>query len=397
MSALSAYRVLDLSEGVGGEYCAKLIADFGAEVIKIEPPDGGSPTRRLGPFASNPLAATQAANESSGLFAYLNTNKHSVTLNLGTGAGRQTLAELLEHVDVVIDDHQSGWLGQLGLDPQAYQDRWPGLIVCSVTAYGQNPPQERRHATDLTVFHSSGWGYHTPGGGYDEQPPLKGPGRFLVSYEAGMEAAMYVAAALIERQESGKGQFIDVSKYEVMASRADYVLAQFVAGEMDVRTDRGAYDLAGPGGIFACRDGFVYAWLAMPAHWEALRQLLDDTEWMDDFPERWLELGLTPERVALCRKHLGAWAKTQNKDEAAEQAQKLGLTLVAVNYTRDLIASPQYDHRQFFHELAHPVLGQVLYPTVPYKLSETPAKINSPAPLLGQHTETWLQPLSEGS
>jgi len=165
------------------------------------------------------------------------------------------------------------------------------------------------------------------------------------------------------------------------------VLAQMVAGEMNVSTDRKAFDLAGPAGIFPCQDGYVYIWLSAPAHWDGLRKLLSDTAWMDDFPANWLERGCTPERVALCRHHIVQWLKTQNKHEAAEKAQTLGVTLVAVNNASDLVASPQYQFRNFFVELQHPVLGKSLYPTVPYQLSATPARPARAAPLLGQHND----------
>lgn len=201
---------------------------------------------------------------------------------------------------------------------------------------------------------------------------------------------MYVVSALYEREESAKGQFIDVSKHEVMASRSDYVLAQFVAGEMNVREGRDAYDLFGPAGIFPCKDGFIYVWMATVQNWQAYQELLGNPQWAKEFPERWLELELTPERVAKVRHHLCEWLQTKGKDEAAEEAQKLGLTLVAVNYPKDIVRSPQYIHRGYFAEVTHPVLGRALYPTVPYKLSETPARISSPAPLLGQHTAQRL-------
>lgn len=388
MSALGKYRILELAEGVSGECCGKLLSDFGAEVIKIERPGAGSPTRRMGPFGGG-----GPAQERSGLFAYLNTNKHSVELDLNSSVGAATLARLLDRVDVVIDDHESGWLESVGLAPAFIGERWPGLVICSITAYGQNPPPDRRHAEDLTVFHSSGWGYHTPGGGYEDLPPLKGPGRFQVSYEAGMDAAMCVVAALFEREASQLGRFIDVSKHEVMASRSDYVLAQLVGGDLDVGEGRGIYDLHGPSGIFPCRDGYIYVWMATPNEWAAYQKLVGQPEWAKDLPVDWLMMGLTPERIALCRRDLCEWLKTKGKDEAAVEAQKLGLALVPLNNTEDLMASPQYQHRKYFVEVDHPTLGTVSFPTVPYRLSETPARINTPAPKLGQHTEQQLAAL----
>lgn len=385
MTALSAYRVLELAEGVGGEYCGKLLADFGADVIKIERPRSGSPTRRMGPFGPD-----GPEHERSGLFAYLNTGKSSVTLDLATDAGVRTLARLMDQVDVVIDDHESGWLAGVGLDPARVEEQWPAAVLCSITAFGQNPPDDRRHAEDLTVFHGSGWGYHTPGGGYDELPPLKGPGRFLVSYEAAMDAAMCIASALYEREESGRGRFIDVSKCEVMASRSDYVLAQFLGGAMDVSTSRGAFDLNGPGGIFPCRDGYIYVFMATPAHWQAYLQITGNPEWARDLPPDWLMQGLTPDRIANCRRDLCEWLRTRDKEQAAAEAQALGITLVPVNAPKELLAHPQYRHRGYFAEVTHPVLGTAFYPTVPYKLSETPARISAPAPLLGQHSAERL-------
>ncbi|HEY6131773.1 MAG TPA: CoA transferase [Halioglobus sp.] len=391
MSALRGIRVLELSGSVSGEYCGKLLADFGAEVIKLEPPECGSPTRHHGPFA--PVGNDP---ERSGLFAYLNTNKCSVALDVVTAGRHGALDTLLDKVDVLIDDHPDGWLESIGLAPGITCERRPRLVLCSITAFGHATPEDRRHAEDLNVFHSSGWGYHTPSPVRDEQVPLKGAGRFLPSYEAGLDAALCIVAALYDRESSQLGRFIDISMQEVLASRADYVLGQMVAGDMDVSAARTAYDLHGPAGIFPCRNGYAYIWMSAPAHWDALRQLLGHPAWMDSFPPHWLERECTPERVAQCRTHIADWLRTQDKHEVSAAAQKIGLTLVAVNNAQDLINSPQYDYRGYFSEVAHPVHGSALYPTVPYKLSETPARITTPAPLLGQHSDDWVAGLMNG-
>jgi crotonobetainyl-CoA:carnitine CoA-transferase CaiB-like acyl-CoA transferase len=381
MSALQGFTVLELCEDVSGEYCGKLLADFGARVIKLERPGCGSPTRAMGPFA-------QCGDdpERSGLNAYLNTNKCSLALDVCSPDGAATLAQLLQHADVVIDDHRAGWLRDVGLHPERVGETHPELVLCSITAHGNTQPADRLHAQDLSVFHSSGWGYHTPSAAADSQPPLKGAGRFLPSYEAGLDAALCIVAALHDREDSALGRFIDISKQEVLASRADYVLAQMVAGDMNVSTSRTAYDLHGPANIFPCRDGYVYIWMSAPAHWDALRKLLGAPHWMSDFPDNWLERECTAERVAQCRHHITQWLQTQDKHDAAAAAQGLGLTMVAVNNASDLNASPQYQFREYFSAVEHPDQGRALYPTVPYKLSVTPACIDSPAPRLGQHT-----------
>lgn len=377
--------VVELAEGVAGEYCGKLLADFGAEVIKIEKPDGGSPTRHLGPFV-----AGGEDPERSGLFAYLNTNKSSVAIDLQCTTGVDALDKLLERADAVIDDHAPAWLAGVGLDPATFQQKYKSSTLCTITPFGQDAPEERASAEDLTAFNASGWAYHSPSGMDDDAPPLKGPGRFLVSYEAGLEAAMCVVACLCGRDSTGRGRFIDISKQAVMASRADYVLAPMVAGEMDTSTSRTAFDLWGPAAIFPCRDGFAYIWLSASSHWEGLRKLLGHPEWMDQFPENWLERAVTVERVATTRHHIREWLRTQDKNAVAAAAQELGVTLVPVNEAHDLWQFPQFAHRKFFVEIEHNVLGRALYPTVPYKLSETPVRIFAPAPLLGQHTVSAL-------
>jgi crotonobetainyl-CoA:carnitine CoA-transferase CaiB-like acyl-CoA transferase len=375
--ALEGLRIVELAESVAGEYCGKLLADFGAEVVKVERPGSGSPTRALGPFKGD-----EAHPEKSGLFAFLNTNKRSVALDIETD--RVLLDWLLEKADAVIDDHNPGWLDALGLGEEGLRERHPGLSVCAITPFGLTAPPERAHATDLTVMQASGWSYHTPSAADSGRPPLKGAGRFMASYEAGLEGAMVLTACLIDKEAGAAGRFIDVSGQAVLAGRIDYVLGQMIAGDMDVSTSRHQYDLGGPAGIFPAKAGFVYIWMSAPSHWTGLAELLGHPAWMKDFPANWLERGLTAERIATVRKHLGAWLLTQDKDAAADAAQSLGLTMVPLNDAGDLIRSPQFAHRGFFTELDHPEIGTALSPGVPYKLSATPATIAKAAPLLGE-------------
>jgi crotonobetainyl-CoA:carnitine CoA-transferase CaiB-like acyl-CoA transferase len=186
--------------------------------------------------------------------------------------------------------------------------------------------------------------------------------------------------------EAGEGgRVIDVSMQAVLASRMDYVLAQMAAGDMPVGDSRHALDLGGPAGYFRCTDGYVYLWLSAPAHWEALGALLGQPAWMNDFPPRWLELDCTPERVALCRSELSQWLATQAKHTVSAEAQQLGITMVSVNQPADILACEQFAYRGFFSTLSHPVLGTAPYPGVPFKLSQTPARFERPAPSLGEH------------
>jgi crotonobetainyl-CoA:carnitine CoA-transferase CaiB-like acyl-CoA transferase len=391
MTALSNIRIVELSGGVAGEYCGKLLADFGAEVIKVEPPQG-SPVRALSPFAGN-----DRGPDASALFAYLNTNKRSIVLDLESDGGRDALARLVARADVVIDDHAPGWLETVGINPDMVGASHPGLTLCTITPYGRTNAKADVLAEDLTLFHAGGWGYHTPGGVDPAKPPLKGAGRFIVSYEAGMEAALCVSAALFDQHRSGHGRVIDISKQRVMASRLDYVLAQMLVGDMDVTEARGAFDLGGPASIMPCADGFVYLWLSDTRMWWAMHDLMGKPDWMLEFPEDWLQKGCTPERVALSRQYFTQWLKTQNKHEVAAEGQKRGIMVVPINTAPDLMDSPQYQFRQFFTELDHPVVGSASYPTVPYRFSATPAVLAAPAPSLGQHSKAILDSVTQGA
>ena len=373
MSALTGIRIVELAESVAGEYCGKLLADFGAEVIKIECPDHGSPTRAMAPIIGG-----DGGPEHSALFAYLNTNKRSVVLDVSCAAGVEKLHDIIATADAVIDDHTPSWADI----PRGH----PNVVFCSITPYGGAAPPEFQNAKSLNVFHSSGWGYHTPSHPDPAKPPLKGPGRFLTDYEAGLDAALCVAASLFFHLHTGRGEFIDLSQHAVLASRADSVLGRFITGEVAPENTREDYDQQGPASFFACTDGFVYLYLTSRNHWVGLKKLMGQPEWLDAFDDDWLEFSVTPDKVATFQRGFAAWVAGLTKDAAAEEAQRLGVPLVPVKSAADLKNSPQYRHRGFFHDVTHPVLGSAAYPGVPYLMSASPARITSAAPALGQHT-----------
>jgi crotonobetainyl-CoA:carnitine CoA-transferase CaiB-like acyl-CoA transferase len=370
MAALTGFRVVELAGSVAGEYCGKLLADFGAEVIKIEEPRCGSPTRAMAPVFGD-----GAGREGSALFAYLNTNKRSAVLDVTSEAGAQRLHELLATADAVIEDRATN-----------LADRHPSVVFCAITPYGLGAAPEFENAKSINVFHASGWGYHTPSHPDPMRPPLQGPGRFLPDYEAGLEAALCVASALFGRLHNGSGESIDISAQAVLVSRADCILGRFITGEVPAEGRRDDFDQQGPASFFACADGFVYLYMTSGAHWLGIKTLMGDPQWLNAFEDDWLEFSVTPEKVAEFQRGFAAWVRDLAKETASEQAQRLGVPLVPVNGATDLYQSPQYQHRGFFKELRHPVLGDATYPTVPYVFSASPAELSSAAPALGQHT-----------
>lgn len=364
MSALSGIRIVELAESVAGEYCGKLLADFGAEVIKVEPPGRGSTTRYLAPLVAD-------GPEGSGLFAYLNTNKLSVELD----AAAEELTRLIGTADAVIVDRASD-----------RAEQHPDVVFCSITPFGHGAAAEFDNVKSINVFHASGWGYHTPSHADPAQPPLQGPGRFLPDYEAGLDAALCVVSALFRRLHTGGGEFVDISQHAVLVSRADCILGRFITGEVPAHGTRDDYDQQGPASFFACADGFVYLYVTNRAHWLGVKALMGHPKWLDDFDDDWLEFSVTAEKVATFQRGFAAWVKELPKETAAEAAQRLNVPLVPVNDAADLRASPQYRHRGFFREIRHPVLGRASYATVPYRLTASPAETAFAAPALGQHT-----------
>jgi len=372
MSALSGFRVVELAESVAGEYCGKLLADFGAEVIKLEAPGCGSPTRSMSPIVGD-------GAEGSGLFAYLNTNKQSVVLDVASASDLERMHRLIAGADAVIEDRATGW-----------SERHPNVVFCSITPFGHGVAAEFENLRSINVFHASGWGYHTPSHADPARPPLQGPGRFLADYEAGVDAALCVASSLFGRLHTGQGEFIDVSQHAVLASRADCILGRFITGEVTAEGDRSDYDQAGPAAFFGCADGFVYLYMTSRAHWLGLKTLMDHPDWLEAFEDDWLEFSVTAEKVAAFQRGFATWVRDLPKEDAADQAQRLGVPLVPVNGAVDLHRSPQYRHRGFFQQVRHPVLGTAAYPTVPYAFSVSPAEIITGAPTLGQHTAMVL-------
>ena len=388
MSALTGITIVELAESVAGEYCGKLLADFGAEVIKIERPPGGSPTRGMAPIIGERDGAD--ARERSGLFAYLNTNKRSVLLDATDTSGNAILHKIIASADAVIDDHTSAWAQTAGLSAADVQHRHRDVVFCSITPYGQGVTQEFDKLKSCNVFHSSGWGYHTPSHADPAKPPLNGPGRFLADYEAGLDAALCIASALFRRLHTGRGNYVDVSQQAVLVSRADSILGRYITGEITPRNNRNDFDQQGPASFFACADGFVYLYITNRSHWTGVKKLMGQPKSLDAFDDDWLEFSVTEEKVATFHREFAAWVNARCKEAVTEEAQRFGVPLVPVNEADDLHDSQQYRHRGFFRDVTHPVLGTAPYPTVPYLLSASPAEIVRPAPRLGEHTAEVL-------
>lgn len=372
--ALAGITIIEIAERPAGENTGKLLSDFGATVIKVERP-GGAPTRRMGPFK----------NGESALFAFLNTNKKSVVLDLTKPADRATLDTLLAKANGLIDDHDEAWGARHGLTAAEVAKAHPHLVHCAITPFGQGAPAEWQNARSINVINAGGWAYHSPSEMPHEKPPLKGAGRFLPDYESAIDAAMATLASLHRQRKTGKGQFIDLSEVEVQLNRIDCVLDRMVAGDADPSDERTAYDMGGPGTSFAAKDGHIYLFMTTKGHWNGLCKLMGDPAWAKLFREDWLEFDCTKDNVGRFREHFSEWIAGQEKLAISEAAQKGGVAMVPVNTAADLPQHEQFIHRGFFQQAEHPAFGTVAYPTVSYKMSASPVRVVTPAPALGAH------------
>ncbi|MFS0849801.1 CaiB/BaiF CoA transferase family protein [Novosphingobium panipatense] len=370
--ALAGLLIVETAERPAGEYTGKLLADLGAQVIKVECPKG-APTRHMGPYHKG----------ESTLFAYLNTNKQSVALDLEDTGEQALLDRLLARAHGLVDDHSEAWTQRSGLSPGHVARRHPHLVHTIVTPFGQGAPRDLQVLRSVNVINAGGWGYHSPSEAPPDKPPLKGAGRFLPDYEAGIDAAMATMASLLRLRRCGKGQFIDISEVEVQLNRADAVLGRMLAGEADPSAARTAYDMGGPGTSFACIDGHVFLFMTTSLHWKALCGLMGDPDWSRNFRQDWLEFDCTPANVAAFRQNFASWIALRQKHAVTVAAQKAGVAMVPINTAADLPVHEQFVHRAFFQPADHPTFGPVAYPGACYRMSATPAGVRAPAPALG--------------
>ncbi len=368
MSALAGLTIIETAERVCGEWAGRLLADFGAEVIKVERP-GGSPTRRYGPHVAG------KNGDEGAVFAYCNTNKKSVVLDLDSEAGRTALSGLLARAHALVDDHDRAWCAARGLADDAVAAAHSQLVHCRITPFGQDAPADRQRAFPINIAHAGGWAWHTPSGSEPADPPLMGAGRFMQDFDSGLDAAIATCASLLRQRRTGKGQAIDLSEVAVQLSRADVVLGRVLAGDDEPSHSRRRYDMGGPGDTFACADGYVHLFMTTRTHWAGLKELMGDPAWAAEFPEDWLEFHCTPDRVVSFREQFRPWIAQQQRLKVSTEAQARGVPLVPVNTAADLLANPQYRHRGFFQSIE----GQD-YPGVPYRMTASPVALTRPAP-----------------
>lgn len=371
-------KIIESCEWIAGPYCTKLLADLGAEVIKVEAPGTGDPTRRRGPFPGD-----MAHPEKSGLFLCLNTNKRGVTLDLGVETGREIFQKLLQGADLLVMDKTFQQMKELGIDREALRALSPRLITVSVTPFGETGPYRDYRAYPLNTFHSGGEGYLLPPGSqYLNREPIK-PGRFVGEYDVGLSVAIATLAALYAREALGVVQHVDVSKQEALIAVERVQLARYAnegfVGKRDTVKHRGG------AGIMACKDGYMIAELLMEHQWQSFVKFMGSPEWAKD--ERFKDENARYEYQDELNPLIQGWMREHTKEEIYHGGQANGCPTSPLFTVEDLVNSEQLREREFFVEMDHPRAGRFKYPSAPYRMSKTPFRVRRAAPELGQDNE----------
>jgi len=396
---LEGIRALDLA-GPMGMYAGKLMADMGADVIKVEQP-GGDPMRNIGPFYHD-----DPDPEKSLYWFAMNTSKRGITLGLETADGRDIFRRLAKSADVVIESFPPGYMEELGLGYLALRDLNPGIIVTSITGFGQNGPYRDWKSSDLIGVGMGGLMYFA---GFPGEPPNR-PGASQGYYQASLHGAVGTMLALYHRDLTGEGQWIDISMQEAVSMSMETAMQTWDLRKQ-VKGRTGDSHALPSLFLFPCKNGYTYWMVGITGH-GAQRDVL--VEWMasegmaeDLTDEKWVPLmekmsdlpGLVTlaatDQVAFMtmaaefahfdevfRKFL--MAKT--KEELYAEGQKRRLMVVPVNDTSDLIKDPQLIFRKFFVDVHHSELGaSITYPGAPYRLSGFEWSIRRRAPRIGEH------------
>ncbi len=383
-SALAGLRVLDLSQFVAGPFCARLLGDYGADVIKVERPVMGDISRRSGPFPP-----TGPDSERSGLFLHLNSNKRSIVLDFGSYQGRERLLELVRQADVLVESFRPGTLERWGLGPYTLQTANPRLVIMRISNFGQTGPYRDWKASEIVLYAIGGEMHST---GVAGREPIKHFGT-VTQFEAGATAATATLGALLHAEATGHGQVIDCALIETQLAgidrRASSLLAYAYSGMINRR-------IGGAGAvptIWPCSDGYVDLVTGAGItggggqHWPRVLEMLGR-------PENLLSERFTnpnPADAAELRDEFVAtvleWSVGRSKREAWSLAQAARVLSGPLNTIADMYADPVLRERGVFSEVDHPAAGTVVQPGRPFIMDRTPAHPPRPAPLLGQHQE----------
>ena len=369
---MSGVRVLDLTHHIAGPWCTKLLADYGADVLKVEPP-GGDPARSMPPFFHD-----EAHPDKSLLFLYLNTSKRGITLDLKSSEGKRVLLELVKDIDVLVENYSPRVMPSLGLDYQTLREQNPSLVMTSISNFGQTGPYRDYKATEIVEYALGGLMYIF--GNYDREP-LK-HALHQAQFKAGTDAASATLMAFYHQRLTGEGQHIDVSIQEAIASTLRDVVDNYTyTGAVRRRQPNHSGDLTR---LRAASDGYILPNPGIGAglNWNTVVDFLEEPA-LDD--ERFSDASARLANAEELGEILDRCFETKKKADMFYAAHERRFIYGMVQSPQEVMENPQYQHRGYFVELDHPVVGPATYPGAPFIMSGTPWEASLPAPALGEH------------
>ncbi len=381
--ALEGIRVLDLTLVYAGPFCGLLLADLGAEVIKIERP-GGEVGRFLPPLYKAEVPGPQRQNL-SGYFLSFNRNKLGMTLNLKHPRGVEIFKELVKISDVLLENYAPGVTQRLGIDYAILQKVNPRIVMVSISGFGQQGPHSQKVSYDIVAQAMGGLMSLT---GYPDGPPTK-TGTSLGDCVASLFAALGVVASLHNRSITGRGQYVDVSQQESVASILEAAVARYTMGGEVLPRIGSNNPNASPYGSFKCQDGYFIVGVVGEDQWERFCQALGVEDWRQDPRYRTNVDRLA--HVFEIQKDIERWAQNFSVEEIIQRLEKHRIPCSRIQNIEELVRDPHLKSRKFFVEVEHPVIGKVTLPGTPYKFSETPLAEPRPSPGVGEHNHYILR------
>lgn len=373
--ALGSLRILDLSHGVPGGYCTKMLSGLGAEVIKVEPP-GGDAVRSAPPFWKD-----QPHLETGALFLHLNTGKKSITLDLTRPEDADVLRRLVAEADALVESSTPGFMEAHGLSYESLRAINPRLVMTSITPFGQTGPYRTWRGSELVTYAMGGYAHFT---GFPEREPIKSYG-YIGEYQAGMHASVATLAALWRARGHGAGEYIDVSIRDTVAFIVDAMPERYRQTGVHL-TRSGTRNVGSPrtaaifSEILPCADGYVHAHSPVgPAHHNGIAKMIGEPRWLDPALAETL-----PPGVDVIDGILQPWIRDKTRADLTRRGQQVNAPWTPVVTIPEVLADPQHEARNFLVDVDHPVVGKVRQPDFHYLMTETPWRTER-APLLGEH------------
>lgn len=371
---LAGLRVLDLTRFIAGPFCTQLLANLGADVVKVEKEGKGDEARDL-----TPRAGTQAL-----YLMWYNSNKRSIEVDFRSQEGQDLVLALAEQADVIVENFRAGTLERMGLAPDVLLARNPKLVITRVSGFGQDGPWVDRNCFDAIAQAESGLMSIT---GRPDGPPTVS-GTFVVDHSAALHAAVATLAAVIEAKQSGKGQVVDVALLDsgfslLMSGPLEKI---FLDKEMTRIGNDDRY--AAPGGTFPCSDGWVHFVAGSPVMFPRILAAMNRLDLADD--PRFATVASRMENRAAINVPVEQWTRAYTAAEVVAIFQEHGIPTGRVATIPEALENPQLKHRQVITYAEHTELGSVPVGNVVPKLSRTPGSIRYASPLLGEHTDEVL-------